>query len=179
MNIATPFIDLSESIQFVGPSTIDPGQRYGLVVTVTNNGNAIARGPLQFQLGTSASSDGSSTTVISVPTRHLVLPAGRSENFLFVERVAAGTSPSSFFGDVTVDPNDTFGESDITNNFAVTSGEETVRDPFDNIFGNFDRDLPRSPRAGPGRYGDSEPGCNDGKFEQRRSHRHCDGFAGE
>jgi hypothetical protein len=135
VNIATPFIDLTDSIRLVGPSTIDPGQRYGLVVTVTNNGNAIARGPLEFQLGTSAASDGSSTTIISTPTRPLVLPAGRSESFLFVERVAAGTAPGSFFGDVTIDPNDTFGESNTTNNFAVTSGEETVRDPYDNILG--------------------------------------------
>ncbi len=125
-------IDLSDTVSIVAPpsSQVLPGKSCKLAVEVTNNGNTKAIGPLTIDFSFSANPDGSDPQMAPTKIRHLGLAAGAETVFRISERVAVGTTPDPYFVAADIDPNDTFNETDLANNTAVTPTELTVLPPY-------------------------------------------------
>ncbi len=125
-------IDLSATVSIMTPKTGQalPGKPYNLAVVVTNNGNSLAVGPLTIDLSDGLNSDGSDALPLPSVPESLHLPAGKQKTFHIRETVAVGTVPDPYYTAVVVDPDDTFNETDLSNNTAVIPTPLTVLDPY-------------------------------------------------
>jgi CARDB len=134
--ITDPFVDLSDSIVRNGKTSVLPGQTSGgETVTIFNNGNVTATGTVKIEFQTSTSPDGSNPVFIVTETEQIKIAPGKSKSFHNARKVALGTLPGAYYTIATVDPGNTFDESDTTNNTAIATIPLTVLDPFANILG--------------------------------------------
>ena len=132
-------VDLTDSVSLVVPASaqVKTGSFVTLSVEVFNNGTTTASGPLEFDLGISPNADGSASVSFAPVSRHIALKAGAHTTFRFLEKVPIGTTPTTYFGDASIDPGNTFGESDLTNNSAVSTDSIVVVPKYPNIVGTY------------------------------------------
>jgi hypothetical protein len=128
-------VDLTDSVSFVAPASgkVKPGQSVTIAVTVANDGTTVASGPLSIVVGPSANSDGSSPIDTVTTTKKIHLKPGANKVFRLSVRVPVGFVPGNYFAVAEVDPNNTFGETNTTNNLAVSTDAVTVLDPYPNV----------------------------------------------
>ena len=111
----SPFVDLSGAFARV-PTTVKAGRKGTVTLTLTNNGNIAATGNLPIDL--QASPDGSLGSAGSVDlgtvTRHVSIQPGKHVTLSLVETFPSTGGPYFVLADV--DPNNTFNDSDLSNN---------------------------------------------------------------
>jgi hypothetical protein len=148
------FIDLTDSVAYTSTKPILPGSgKEKVAVTVTNEGDIKAAGPLEIELDTTTHSDGShSTLLIDEQVVLRGLAASKSKTFDFSVPITVGTAPANYYTVAIVDGGNTFSESNPNNNTAVTPSALTVLDLYPNIEGVFDGTF--AVTSGPGK-GDS------------------------
>jgi hypothetical protein len=124
--------DLSAAITIASPAShqVKPGQTTALAVTVSNVGDAAAKGKLQIEIGNSISADGSSPTFEVSGFKSINLAPGRHVTFRQNLKVPKGFTPGTYFAVVDVDPGNTFGETNLTNNVGVSANTLTVLSQF-------------------------------------------------
>ena len=92
---------------------------------------------MEIQVGHSVNADGSSPTIDLTTSKSINIAAGKHATFRFSTLIPIGFVPGTYFGVADVDANDSFNETDTSNNSAVTTNELTVLDPFANIMNTF------------------------------------------
>lgn len=132
-------VDLATSVSLVVPATaqVKTGSFVTLSVEVLNNGTTTAAGPLEIDPGISPNADGSSLVAFAPVSRHIAIKAGGHATIRLQEKVAFGTTPGTYFGVATVDPGNTFSETDLSNNSAVSSNSVVVVPKYPNLAGNY------------------------------------------
>ena len=138
IGVADPFVDLSDTVSIVGSanSEVLPGKRVGFTLEVFNNGNIPVSGLLTTDVGLTADA-GATVIPFPVTAPHIRILAGGHQLIHVTETVPVGFVPGSYDWDVTVDPADTFNESDTTNNNALSTTPLTVLDPYPDMLGTF------------------------------------------
>jgi hypothetical protein len=147
--VADPFIDLSDSVSIVSPAddSVLPGKAAGLSIEVFNNGNIPATGPLLIDLGLTAGLTPDVNT-IQTDIEEAVVPAGTTSPHIHIaagghqilhvnEKVPVGFTPGTYVWEASIDPANTFNESNTTNNTAFSTASQTVQDPYPNLLGTF------------------------------------------
>jgi len=124
--------DLTATISIASPAShqVKQGQSAGLLVTISNVGDAPAKGSLGFELGNSTSADGSSPTFGFSGKRSVNLAPGGHVTFNQSVKVPNGFTPGTYFSVVDVDPTNTFGETNLANNIAVSANTLAVLSPY-------------------------------------------------
>lgn len=137
--IAAPFVDLSDATAFTKPASglIVGGQSFSYSVTFTNNGNVAADGPIAFTLSGSVNADGSSAVPRFSGKETPNLEPGASKTYTVTFKTPATSAPGIYYAVVTVDPGNTFQESDTTNNSAVSATTMTIVSPLPDVVGSF------------------------------------------
>lgn len=136
--ITDPFIDLSDSIVRTGKTSVFPGQSSGgETVTIFNNGNVTASGIVAITFDASTNPDGSSPVFVATEDENIKIAPGKSKSFHNVRKTSVGELPGNYYTIATVDPGNTFNESNTTNNSAVASVPLTILDPYANLIGTF------------------------------------------
>lgn len=133
-------VDLTAAVTLSAPGSgvIKTGGDVIFSVVVTNDGTTSATGKLLMDLGLSASSSGSSPTSLKARSKKINLAAGASATLTFAEKVPDTlTAPASYYGVADVDPNNTFNESDTSNNTAVSSAAVSVQGKFPDVEGTW------------------------------------------
>jgi uncharacterized protein YkwD len=126
INLAAPFVNLSDSVTVVSPSA-KPGSKAVITVTVKNSGNINAQRPLQIALSASTDPAGANPQSLPSQTKSIhIAPGGQSVLRLSVP-IPAALVPDSYFIVATVDPNNTFNESNPNDNTAVSGNELKVQ----------------------------------------------------
>jgi len=132
-------VDLTDAVSLVVPRSghIKTGSAVVLSVQVVNGGTTTAAGLLAIDPGISLNADGSSPLAFAEASRRVALKAGAHTTFRFVEKVPFGTTPGTYYGVATVDPNNTFSETNIANNSAVSSNNIIVDPKYPNLVGTW------------------------------------------
>lgn len=132
-------VDLTASLSLGFPPSgkVLPGGSIIFLLTVSNPGTTTAAGPLTANLSLSPNANGSSPVSLGSVTRRINLKAGVTTSFRVTEKVSGGVAPGTYFGVATVDPGNTFGESDTTNNTARSSNSFQVASKYPNATGNW------------------------------------------
>lgn len=131
--------DLTASISFVSPAShqVKPGQSIGASVEVFNNGDTLAAGKLTTTLAVSTNADGSSSTTEATINKSIHLAPGGHATFHVKAKVPVGFTPGTYYAVADIDPGNTFGESDLTNNLAVSANTTVVLDQFPDLTGTW------------------------------------------
>lgn len=132
--------DLSAAISFSSPASlaVKPGKPFAVSVVVSNIGDAAATGKLTTVLSVSASADGSSPIPEATVIKNIHLAAGAHATFRFNAKVPVGFTPGNYFAVADVDPGNTFGETNLANNVAVSANSLTVLSPFPQVDGTYE-----------------------------------------
>jgi hypothetical protein len=132
-------VDLSATVTFISPASgqAKPGQAITARVVVTNNGTTVAKGPLLIDLGVSATSDGATPFALPTKTKSIKLAAGASVTLKLPTKAPSGLTPGAYFATATIDPANTFAETTLANNFAVSTAPLTILSAFPNIAGTY------------------------------------------
>ena len=96
--VAAPFVSLAATVGPVAPASVAAGKSGSVLVTVTNNGNEDAVGPLGITL--SASSDGLTPlagATLATLMKRTKIPAGRSGKFRLRFKVTTAVAAGSYF----------------------------------------------------------------------------------
>jgi hypothetical protein len=151
ITVTDPIIDLSNSVSLVAPASgeLQPGKPFTASVDVFNNGNVLASGPLLIDVDVSTSPDGSSPVPIGVLKENLHLAPGANKIFKQTAKVPLGYIPGAYYFVTTVDPADTFHESNTDNNTAVSPTALTVLPPYPVLSGTYSG--PEMVKKGPGK----------------------------
>jgi Glucose / Sorbosone dehydrogenase len=132
LTVAAPTIDLAP-LSLTTATKPKPGKKGSIRVTITNNGNIPATGPLAIDLQASASGliDANSLDLGTI-TRHIALPANKKITLLL--SVTFPTIPGPFFIVANVDPQNTFIETTLANNQLASAntifGPTSLTDPI-------------------------------------------------
>ncbi len=135
--VTDPFVDLSDTFTYVGPAFVKPGQTIVDVVSVTNNGNVPARGPLVIDLSATNNSDGSDAVQFASVTVLLNAVPGKTQSFRFPFSIPTTTAPGVYYGVATVDPSNTFNDPNTANNTTVSQTGLNIVSLYPNIVGTF------------------------------------------
>jgi CARDB len=135
VSVAAPFIDLSDAFTYTGPAAVKPGQSIVDIITVTNNGNVPAKGPLEIDLSQSTNSDGSDAIQFTTQTVSLNVAPGKTQSFHFPFTIPVTIPPGTYYGVATIDPSNTFNDTDTTNNTTVSQGGLPVLSLYANLVG--------------------------------------------
>ena len=140
VRIAAPFIDLTGATAITKPANrvITAGQSFSYSVTFTNNGNVPADGPIAFTFGDSLNADGSSPQVLFPGHETPNLAPGASKTYTLTQKVPANFGTGIFYAVVKVDPSNTFGESDTTNNTAVSALPLAIVSALPDVVGHYE-----------------------------------------
>lgn len=132
-------VDLTDSVSLVVPASgkVTLGGSVTFSVTVTNAGTSPAAGSLAADLSLSPNPGGSSPVSLGSFNRRINLKSGAKTTFRVTEKVNGGVTPGTYFGVATVDPGNTFAESDTTNNSAVSSNSIQVAPKFPDATGTW------------------------------------------
>jgi hypothetical protein len=118
--IAAPFVDLSGQFSAF-PGSATKGKRTKASIAVANSGNVTARGTIPVTLATSTSIDGSNPTTFTTVNAKVSLKPGASKNvklnFIVPPEVASG----QYFVVATLDPSNTLGDRNDTNNTVLST----------------------------------------------------------
>jgi hypothetical protein len=118
--IAAPFVDLSGQFSAF-PGSATKGKRTKASIAVANSGNVTARGTIPVTLATSTSIDGSNPTTFTTVNAKVSLKPGASKNvklnFIVPPEVASG----QYFVVATLDPSNTLGDKNDTNNTVLST----------------------------------------------------------
>ncbi|HEX4793235.1 MAG TPA: CFI-box-CTERM domain-containing protein [Humisphaera sp.] len=110
-------VDLTVAFKAL-PALQDLNSGKPVVVIVSNQGTAPARGQLTLTFGGQLVSSSQPIAPVASVTKNVNLKPGRSKTIAVAER--GWRSPESFFPTVTVDPQNTIGESNLGNNTAIS-----------------------------------------------------------
>ncbi len=132
-------VDLSATVSIASPAShqVKPGQSAGVSIEVFNNGDTTATGRLATALSLSSSADGSSPIPVATMHKNIHVAAGAHVTFKVNTKLSVGFSPGTYFAVATVDPGNTFGESNLANNTATSGNTLTVPNPFPNLLGTW------------------------------------------
>jgi hypothetical protein len=132
-------VDLSGSISFVSPASrqVKPGQSFSVAVEVFNNGDTTAGGKLAINLGISTNADGLSPISEGTITKEIHIAAGGHTIVKLSKKVPVGFTPAAYYGVADIDPGDTFSETNLANNSAVSAAPLTVLSPYPNLIGTW------------------------------------------
>jgi uncharacterized membrane protein len=135
--ITDPFVDLSDTVVYAGASSVKPGKKANVAVTVTNSGNVPAKGSLLIDLAYSVNADGSAAVSDGSISANINIAPNKSKVVKFPKTVPIGTTPGNYYTVTTVDPGNTFSESNVGNNTAVTPTALTVLGLYPDITGSW------------------------------------------
>jgi len=115
ISVAAPFIDLQPLIVHA-PASYKAGKALHVTVTLINNGNVAASGPLaiDLQASTDGAIDSTSIDLGTITRPHVVIKPGKKLVVTLIETFPSTGGPYFIVADV--DPNDTFDESTVANN---------------------------------------------------------------
>ncbi|HWF43842.1 MAG TPA: CARDB domain-containing protein, partial [Candidatus Kapabacteria bacterium] len=92
------------------------GRRVPVSVTVTNDGNILAKGNLAVNFGLSATQDGATPASLGSLTKRINLKPGKSTVVHFSVPLALGVATGSQYVVATVDPSNAFLDPNLVNN---------------------------------------------------------------
>jgi hypothetical protein len=123
-------VDLVDTVSLVVPKSghVKVGSAVIYSVQIVNQGTTLASGPCAQTLSFSPSADGSAPVTLATVTKNIHLKPGAHVNLRMAEKLPVGT----YFGVVVIDPANTFGETNITNNTAVSSNSVIVDTKYPN-----------------------------------------------
>jgi hypothetical protein len=137
ITITDPFIDLRDTVVYTGASSVKPGKKYHVAVAVTNYGNVPAKGNLLIDFSYSANADGSGAISAGSINANINIAPNKSKLVEFSQIIPSGIAPGNYYTIATVDPGDTFNESNTANNSAVTPTALTVMGLYPDITGSW------------------------------------------
>ena len=120
LNVIAPTIDFSGVFK-KSPSIGHVGKPLVASITVSNSGNVAAIGMLPIQVN---SFDGTSNLLVGNLSQKINIKPGKSETFAMKNLIATTAGDYNLF--ITLDPNNTFGDIDTTNNLFGTAFPVTV-----------------------------------------------------
>jgi hypothetical protein len=118
--IAAPFIDLSGQFSSF-PGTATKGKKTKVSINVANSGNTTAKGTMPVTIATSTSVDGSNPTTFTTVNAKVSLKAGTSKNVKLNFVVPAEVASGQYFIVATLDPSNTLGDKNDTNNTVLST----------------------------------------------------------
>jgi hypothetical protein len=136
--VTDPFLDLSTSVIIASTANdqVLPGKRVAFSLELFNDGNVPASGLLATDVGLTA--DGGATVIpLKAPTPRIRVPANGHQTVQVSETIPVGFTPGTYSWDVTVDPANTFAETNIANNTSLSTSELTVEPPYPDMLGTF------------------------------------------
>jgi cyclophilin family peptidyl-prolyl cis-trans isomerase len=119
VTIAAAEIDLTGAFASV-PGTATIGKTISVTLDVTNSGNTTAAGLLDILFSASAASTGADPVQLAALTQHINLKPGGKITLHLKVPVASGTTAGQQYLVATIDPNDVFNSSGVTNNTTIT-----------------------------------------------------------
>jgi hypothetical protein len=132
-------VDLSASVSFAAPPSLQvkPGKTFAVSVEVFNNGDTLASGKLSVDLSLSTSPDGSSPVAPVTGGKIIHLKPGAHTTVRVNVKVPIGFTPDTYYAVADIDPNNTFGETNLANNTAVSTDTLTVQSLYPDVLGTF------------------------------------------
>jgi hypothetical protein len=132
-------VDLSAAVSFAAPAShqVKPGMAFAVSVAVFNNGDTVASGKLSADLSFSTSPDGSSPVGAVTGGKNIHLMPGAHVTVRVNVKVPHGFMPGTYYAVANIDPNNTFGETNLTNNTAVSTDTLTVQSLYPTVLGTF------------------------------------------
>ena len=126
-------VDLTDTVSLLVPKSghVKVGSAVVFSVQITNQGTTLASGPCAQTLSFSPSADGSAPVALATVTKKIHLKPGAHVNVRVAEKLPVGT----YYGVAVIDPANTFGETNITNNTAVSSNSVIVDTKYPNGMG--------------------------------------------
>jgi hypothetical protein len=119
IDISPAFIDLSDAVASI-PAVGHLGGNISVSVDVTNNGNVIAKHPLDILFELSPNTDGSDPVQAANVAHPISLKPGTSQLLHLHVPVALGLPSGNQFIVAVIDPMDVFDDTDLANNVAVS-----------------------------------------------------------
>lgn len=132
-------VDLSATIAISSPKTLraKPGQSATVAIVLTNIGTTKAAGPLSTVVTASANADGSSPFASAVVKDTLHLAPGAHTTIHASVKLPSTLDPGTYFAAADVDPSNTFSETSLTNNTAITANPLTVFATLPDLLGTW------------------------------------------
>ena len=132
-------VDLSAAVSFASPPShlVKPGKTIAVSVEVFNNGDTAASGKLSADLSFSTSPDGSSPVGAVTGGKRIHLKAGAHVTVRVSVKVPLGFVPGTYYAIANIDPNNTFLETNLANNTAISTDTLTVQSLYPNELGTF------------------------------------------
>jgi hypothetical protein len=118
--IAAPFIDLSGQFSAF-PGTATKGKRTKVTINVANAGNTTAKGTMPVMLATSTDASGSDPTTFTTVNAKVSLKANSGRNVKLSFVVPAEVASAQYFIVATLDPANTLGDKNDTNNTVLST----------------------------------------------------------
>jgi hypothetical protein len=125
VHVAAKVIDLAGQFAPHAALTLAAGRGGVVGIVVTNDGNSVAKGPVEISF-TAAPAGGGAAVPLSTATGRINLKAGASRTLRLRFKVPAGTPAGTYTLQAVVDPNHIFADPNPANNSATDQPPFTV-----------------------------------------------------
>jgi hypothetical protein len=138
VGVTDPYLDLSDSVIITSAASdqVLPGRRVSFSLEVFNTGNIAATGNLVTDVDLTADA-GATEIPVNVISPRINVRANGHQTLRVTEKIPTGFAPGTYSWDVNIDPANTFGETSIANNTALSTSELTVEPPYPDMLGTF------------------------------------------
>jgi serralysin len=120
ISLASPLVNLSDSVTVVS-TTVKPGKKAVIAITVANSGNVRAKGRLQIALSASTDPAGANSQILRLASAPIAIAPGAKAVLRLTVPLPAAMVPGAYFITAGIDPNNAFAESNPNDNTATSS----------------------------------------------------------